>query len=95
MPIAYLVRAETKKHLGDVAEESRICLVVPAPDVKLDESQAAGKAFELVAQVLHETSRYPVIEEASQRRVFVEDLRPFRNSLLREKDGWKCFGLPR
>jgi hypothetical protein len=91
--IGYLVRSELKKHLGDAPEETRTCFVLPGPECKLTGPEAAEKAFEIVVAAIREVSRYPVIEEAARRKVFVDDLRPFRNSLILEKDGWKCYSL--
>jgi hypothetical protein len=91
--IGYLIRTDLKKHLGDAPDESRTCFVLPPPEFNLSYSVAAEKAFDLVVQALHEQTRSQVIEEASHRMVFVEDLRPLRNSLLLEKDGWKCFSV--
>jgi hypothetical protein len=92
-PIAYLVRAELKKHLGDSPEETRTCLVLPPPECSLTQSESAAKVFDLVVDAVRQGSRYAVVEEVFQRRVFVEDLRPFRNSLLLERDAWKCFAV--
>ena len=91
--IGYIIRADLRKHLGDPPGESRTCLVLPPPEFTQSYAAAAEKAFDLAVAALHEQTRSPVIEETSHRMVFVEDLRPFRNSLILEKDGWKCFGV--
>ena len=91
--IGYYIRVELKKQLGAPAEESRACFVLPPTDCKLSYSEAAEMAFVIIAEALHDISRYPVMEEAAQRRVSIADLRPFRNSILLEKDGWKCFRI--
>jgi hypothetical protein len=91
----YLIRTELKKQIGGPAEDFKVCFVLPAPDSKLSCLEAAEKALDLVIESIHQISRYPVIEEISRQRVFVEDLRPLRNSVLLEKDGWKCFSIRR
>ena len=91
--IGYLIRVDLKKHLGDAPEESRSCLVLPSDDCTLASAEAAERASDLVLEAVRQVSRYPVIEEVSRRKVFVEDIRPLRNSLMLEKDGLRCFGL--
>jgi hypothetical protein len=93
MAIGYLIRAELKKHIGAPPEDSRVCFVLPAPASTLHSSEAAEKAFELMVEAIHSSSRYPVVEETTRQRIYIEDLRPFRNSLLLEKEGWKCFSV--
>ncbi len=91
--IGYYIRVELKKHIGTAAEESKSCFVLPPADCKLSYSEAAERAFAIIAEALHDISRYPVMEEAAQRRVSISDLRPFRNSILLDKDGWKVYRL--
>lgn len=91
--IGYLMRVEFKRHLGSAPEGSKTCFVVPPADCKLGYSEAAEKAFSVVAEALHEISRFPIMEEVLQRRVSIGDLRPLRNSLVLEKDGWRCFSV--
>lgn len=87
----YLIRVEFKRQLGSSAEASKTCFVVPPTEYRGSSAESAEKAFALVAEAIHEASRYPIMEEIIQRRVSVVDLRPFRNSILLEKDGWRCF----
>lgn len=91
--IGYLIRTDLKKHLGDPAEDTKTCLIVPPTDSKLNYIESAEKAFDLVIEGIREITRYPIIEESLRRRVSVDDLRPFRNSLLFEKEGWRCFSV--
>jgi hypothetical protein len=93
MAIGYLIRAELKKHIGGPPEDSRVCFVLPPPASPLHSSEVAEKAFGLMVEAIHSSSRHPVVEETNHQRIYVEDLRPFRNSLLLEKDGWKCFSV--
>jgi hypothetical protein len=91
--VGYLIQVELKKHFAVGPGDSRTCFVLPPADCKLSFAEAGEKAFSLVADAVHEISRYPIMEEVLQRRVSVGDLRPFRNSLLLERDGWRCFGI--
>ena len=91
--IGYLIRTELKKHLGEPAEDAKTCLIVPPPESTLNYVEMAEKAFNLVIEGVREASRYPVIEESFHRRVSVDDLRPLRNSLMFEKEGWRCFSI--
>jgi hypothetical protein len=91
--IAYLIRTELKKNLGDAPEDSKTCLIVPPPENKLNYVEAADKAFDLVIAGIRESTRYSIIEESFHRRVSVDDLRPLRNSLMFEKEGWRCFSI--
>ena len=91
--IGYLIRTELKKHLGDAPEDSQTCLIVPPPESKLNYIEAAEKAFDLVMEGIRASTRYSIIEESFRRRVSVDDLRPLRNSLMFEKEGWRCFSI--
>jgi hypothetical protein len=88
--IAYLIHTEIRKRLGAHAEESMTWLVLPPPEFKSGEPDASAYVFVVLVEAVRETSRHPVIEEIWQRRIFVDDLRPYRNAYVHEKDGWRC-----
>ena len=90
--VGYLIQVELKKQLGEAPADVKTCFVLPPPDCNLSYSEAAEKAFDLALQAMRQISRYPVIAEVSCQRVYMEDTRSLRNSVLLEKDGWKCFG---
>ena len=89
--IGYLIRVDLKKQLGAAAEDTKSFFVLPPADCKLSHAEAREKAFAILASAMPDISRHPVMEEAAQRRVSVLDLRPLRNSLLLETEGWRCF----
>ena len=89
--IGYLIRVDLKKQLGAAAEDSKSFFVLPPADCKMSSAEVREKAFAILASAMPEFSRHPVMEEVAQRRVSVLDLRPLRNSLLVELDGWRCF----
>jgi hypothetical protein len=88
--IAYLIQVDLKKQLAAPADDSRTWLVLPPAESKLSCPDAAEIAFNIVVEAVRDTSRHAVIEEIWRRRVFVEDLRPYRNAYVFEKDGWRC-----
>jgi hypothetical protein len=95
--IGYLIRVELKKHPGTAPEQTKSYFVLPPSDPGKDDWTGTEKAFDVLADAIHTTStnlRFPVIEEVSQRRMVVEDLRSLRNTLLFEKNGWRCFSVP-
>jgi hypothetical protein len=88
--IAYLIHVEIRKRLGAHSEESMTWLVSPPSQLKPGDPDASVRAFEIVVEAVRETSRHPVIEEIWRRWIFVDDLRPYRNAYVHEKDGWRC-----